>query len=252
MRITVLGKSPSWPDAGGACSGYLVQAGEFTLLLDCGSGVFGQLRLAVPYRSVDAVLITHLHSDHFFDLVPFSYALTLGPGAAEGRRPALFVPPGAGEVLRATLGAWGTPELIEQAFALQEYAPARELAIGPLRARLCEVPHFTRTFAVELREGERRFTFGADCGPNPELVAFARGTDLLMLEATQSEAGTAEQRGHLTPAEAGEHARAAQARRLVLTHFSDEADRSQIQTDAAAGFGGPVELAQAGAHYVVG
>ena len=32
MRITVLGKSPSWEDAGGACSGYLIQDGATSLL----------------------------------------------------------------------------------------------------------------------------------------------------------------------------------------------------------------------------
>ena len=44
MRITVLGKSPSWQDVGGACSGYLVQQDDFALLLDCGNGVFSKLR----------------------------------------------------------------------------------------------------------------------------------------------------------------------------------------------------------------
>ena len=42
MRITVLGKSPAWQDAGGACSGYLVEEGGRCLLLDCGNGVFGE------------------------------------------------------------------------------------------------------------------------------------------------------------------------------------------------------------------
>ena len=40
MRLTVLGKSPSWQDAGGACSGYLVEEGSTAVLLDCGNGVF--------------------------------------------------------------------------------------------------------------------------------------------------------------------------------------------------------------------
>ena len=44
MDLMVLGKSPAWQDAGGACSGYLVDAGGSCLLLDCGSGVFGKLR----------------------------------------------------------------------------------------------------------------------------------------------------------------------------------------------------------------
>ena len=79
MRITVLGKSPAWQDAGGACSGYLVEEGETTLLLDCGNGVFGKLREHVDYTDVDAVVISHVHADHFIDLVPYSYALLLTP-----------------------------------------------------------------------------------------------------------------------------------------------------------------------------
>jgi ribonuclease BN (tRNA processing enzyme) len=41
VELRVLGKSPAWQDAGGACSGYLVVDDGTTLLLDCGSGVFG-------------------------------------------------------------------------------------------------------------------------------------------------------------------------------------------------------------------
>ena len=49
MRITVLGKSPAWQDADGACSGYLVEGGGQTVLLDCGPGVFAKLRRFVDY-----------------------------------------------------------------------------------------------------------------------------------------------------------------------------------------------------------
>ena len=72
MRIKVLGKSPAWQDAGGACSGYLLEEGDTTLLLECGNGVFAKLREHVDYTDVDAVLVTHLHADHFVDLVPCS------------------------------------------------------------------------------------------------------------------------------------------------------------------------------------
>ena len=44
MRLTVLGKSPSWQDAGGACSGYLIEEGGDRVVLDCGNGVFSKLR----------------------------------------------------------------------------------------------------------------------------------------------------------------------------------------------------------------
>jgi len=72
LRITVLGKSPSWQDAGGACSGYLIQAGKTNVLLDCGNGVFGKLRERLDYVELDAVILSHLHADHWLDLVPYS------------------------------------------------------------------------------------------------------------------------------------------------------------------------------------
>ena len=90
MRITVSGKSPAWQDAGGACCGYLVeQEGETTVLLDCGGGVFGKLREHVDYTDVDAVVISHVHADHFIDLVPvlLRAAAHPAPAAGAGRRP---------------------------------------------------------------------------------------------------------------------------------------------------------------------
>lgn len=252
MRITVLGKSPAWQDAGGACSGYVVEAGGRCLLLDCGNGVFGKLRAARDFTDVGAVVISHLHADHFFDLVPYAYALAFSRQArAAGCRPALYAPPGARETFRRVTGAWEAAELIEQSFELREYEPGTEIALGALRLRFHEVPHFIRTHAVQIRDGERSFTYGADCAPNDEIVAFACDTDLLMLEATLEQPDEGGSRGHLTPAEAGEHARRAGARRLVLTHVSADHDAAQVRAEAEGAFGGPVELASEGAIYDV-
>src|ERR687890_784290 len=91
MRLTVLGKSPSWQDADGACSGYLLEDGETAVLLDCGNGVFSQLRKFRDYTQVNAVVLSHLHADHFLDLVPYAYALTYAP-----RQQPVPVPPWPG------------------------------------------------------------------------------------------------------------------------------------------------------------
>lgn len=263
LRITVLGKSPAWQDAGGACSGYLVRQGGTAVLLDCGNGVFGKLRERIEYVDVGAVVISHLHADHFLDLVPFAYALVYAPrqqpvpierwpGTDRPARPLLHVPPGARELFRRVVGAWGPEDLIERAFDLREYGPDEELEIGDLRARFHAVPHFVATHAVELSAPEGgRLTFGADSRPSEGLVRFARGTDLLLIEATLSRPERDGDRGHLTAAEAGEHGRRAGARRLVLTHHSDELDAAELRRAAEETFGGPVELAAEGATYEV-
>ena len=263
MRITVLGKSPAWPDAGGACSGYLLQADDHALLIDCGNGVFSKLRQHCDYVDVGSVLVTHLHADHFLDLVPYSYALVYAPrqqpvpvggwpGTEEPARPLLYAPAGAGQTFRQIARCWGKEDLIESAFDLREYEPSDQLELGSLRLRFCEVPHYTRTFAVEVTNSTgRRFTFGADCSPNDELVDFAQDTDLLLIEGTLPRPERTGERGHLTPSEAGDHGRRAAAKRLVLTHFSDELDREWVRDQATEAFGGPVELAEEGAVYKV-
>ena len=253
IRLTVLGKSPSWQDADGACSGYLVQSGPLALLLDCGSGVFAKLRRYESYARVDAVVISHLHADHVLDLVPFAYALTYGE--ATGRpRPQLHVPPGSRAALRQLCGAWGSETLIEDAFELGEYDPSGTLDVLGVQLRFQLVPHYVASHAVETRDGDARLVFSADCGPNDELARFARDADLLLIESTllDDEPIAADSRGgHLSAAQAGAIGRSAGVGRLVLTHFSDQLDAGQLRERAQAAFGGPVELAAEGASFTV-
>ncbi len=260
MRLTVLGKSPSWQDVDGACSGYLLEQDGTTVVLDCGNGVFAKMRRFVDYVDVDAVVLSHLHADHFLDLVPFSYALTYAPrqqpvpvarwpGTDHPARPLLYSPPGGTEVFRRVVGAWGNEDLIENAFALEEYAPDSALEIGPFRIDFTPVPHFLDTFAISVRANGARLAYGADSRPAPELVEFARDADLFLVEATLPRPERTGIRGHLTPEEAGAHAREAGAKRVVLTHISDELDQDMARDLAAEAFGGPVEVAADGAVY---
>ena len=257
MRITVLGKSPSWQDVNGACSGYLVEEQGCRLLVDCGNGVFAKLRRFTDYADVDAVVISHLHADHFLDLVPFSYALTYGPRAQSGAaraRPVLHAPPGARDCFRRVVGAWGNEDLIENAFDLREYDPAEVVHAGPLTLRFQPVPHFVPANAIEITSaanGGARFTFGADSGPSDALCGFARDTDLLLVEGTIPVPEPAGMRGHMTPAEAGEQGRKAGARRLVLTHLTDELDAARAEEEAERTFGATVEIAREGAVYEI-
>ena len=253
MRITVLGKSPAVPDADGACSGYLVSE-EGDVLVDCGTGVFSKLRSVCDPRAVKAVLITHVHADHIMDLLPYSHALSHVYGG--GAKPLLLGPPGSTAVLGQIAAAFGMTGQIEDAFITREYDPDRTVPVAGLEVSFREVPHFIRAWACDLRaQNGKRFTFGADCGPNDEIPRLAKGTDLLMLEATEGTTPHAKlnvaHRGHLTAREAGELGRRAQAKRLVLTHFSDMLDGEAVRREGAAGFGNPIELAVAGASFEV-
>jgi ribonuclease BN (tRNA processing enzyme) len=241
VRVRVLGKSPAWQDVDGACSGYLIEEGDFRLLLECGNGVFGKLRKQIDYTDLNACVISHCHADHTLDLVPYSYALAFAP-----RQQPVPVPPWPGTANPAR------PDLVERAFAATEYGPDAVLECGPFRIRFRAVPHFLPAYAIEVTSTAtgRRLVYGSDCAPNDELVEFATGADLLLIEATLPRPERTGPRGHLTAAEAGDHARRAEVGRAVLTHISDEEDRDVALAAAAATAGAvPVEIAATDAVY---
>ena len=260
MRLTVLGKSPAWQDAGGACSGYLIEEGDTALVVDCGNGVFAKLRERIDYTDVDAVAVTHMHADHFFDLFPFAYGLLLTPrqqpvpvagwpGTPDPARPRLIAPLGAGVTLRSIASAWGDEALVESAFRLEEYEEPAVVEVGADHASLRRGPalhpHVRDRGAGRRRHADhvrRRLLPQCDA-----LVEFARDTDLLVIEATLPRPERTGIRGHLTAEEAGEHARRAGAKSALLTHVSDELDAEQVAAEGSRGFGAPVTVASEGA-----
>ncbi len=233
-NLTVVGCSPSWQNAGECCSAYLVDTPDTRLLIDCGNGAFSRLRQVIDYASIDAIAITHTHGDHMLDLLPFAYALLYSPRALEVglRKPTLLLPPGGRERIRQIFGLIDRAELLDDAYDVVEYEAAEPVQVGSLVLEFAAVPHFVPTHAVSVRtQAGGRFVFGADHRPCEEIREFARGADLLMLEATLlvPEKGV---RGHMTSVEAATIASEAGVDRLVLTHMSDELPRESLLEQA--------------------
>ena len=264
MRITVLGKSPSWQDADGACSGYLVEAEDACLLLDCGNGVFSKLRRFRDYVDVDAVVVSHLHADHILDLVPFASALTYAPrqqpvpvdgqpGTDDPARPILLRAVRRRRTRSAACAAaagWTS----STSSAPSPCASTRRddrFDLGALAVRFQPVPHFLPTYAVEVTRGRRaahlRRGLLAQRGPQHVRRRHRPAAD-------RGHAAAPGARGPARPPDAGRGRRArprAGARRLVLTHISDELDASWARAEAERAFGGPVEIAREGAVYTL-
>jgi ribonuclease BN (tRNA processing enzyme) len=176
------------------------------------------------------------------------------PGTDAPAKPRLIAPPGARETFRRVVGAWGNDDLIENAFELEEYEETSTPEVGPLRFSFHSVPHFTETFAIRVsstNNGSGDLAYGADSSPSDDLCRFVEGADLLVIEATLPRPERTGIRGHLTPEEAGEHAKAAGVKQVVITHISDELDSTWARTEASKAFGGPVQVAREGASYQV-
>ncbi len=132
MRFTVLGRSPAVPNPGEACAGYLVEGGRSRVMVDIGPGTVAQLlRLCNPWE-LDAVVISHMHTDHFLDLVTMRYSFPWKDEANPKLR--VYLPPGAtAQMEHLALGA-GLPDYFARSFAFIEHdGDAR-----PSRSATCE------------------------------------------------------------------------------------------------------------------
>ena len=221
MKLTVIGCSPAWPNAGGAQSGYLVE-GDGRLLLDCGPGVLARIReLDGGWPRVDAVAITHFHLDHWGDLVPWIFGASFGPGR-EIPAPELWLPPGGLERLRAYGREMAFAERIETAFSPREYEDSTPFTAAGFHVTPLRLDHYSElTFGLRVSNHSSTLAYSGDTGPSPNLTELARDADLFLCEATLREPEPAE-RGHLSEDEAVEAFTASGARRLVVIHRPDE------------------------------
>ena len=214
MHLRVVGSSPAWPNPGGACSGYLV---DERLLLDCGPGVLAKLRERDAWPVVDAIAITHLHLDHWGDLVPWVWGALYGAGA-KLPKPRLLLPPDTSSVLGPLLETIGVERMLEQVFEVEEYEPGTEVEVAGLRLTPLPVVHYALDAYGFRVEGGATLAYSGDTAPCEPLVALARDADLFVCEATLDDPNEGDRRGHLTAEEAlSAHERAA-ARRLLITH----------------------------------
>ncbi|PRY00375.1 MBL fold metallo-hydrolase [Allonocardiopsis opalescens] len=246
MRLTIIGCSGSFPGPDGPASCYLVEAAGFRLLLDLGNGALGALQRHIGLYDVDAVYLSHLHADHCLDLCSYWVARTYAPDGAKPRIP-VYGPVGTADRMARAYDLDLDPGM-RTAFEFRELRPGR-FDLGPFRTEVDLVNHPVEAYGIRLEHGGGAIAYSGDTGPSANLVRLARGADVLLCEASFLDGPGNPPDMHLTGREAAEHARAADARRLVLTHLVPWVDSKRVYDEAVAAFDGPVELARSGASY---
>ncbi|HEY0395828.1 MAG TPA: MBL fold metallo-hydrolase [Candidatus Elarobacter sp.] len=242
----MVGSSSSIPRPDRACSSYLVDDGETPVVLDLGTGAFAQLRAHADYDRLGAVVISHMHADHFIDLIPLRYALRYGARRRPAKLP-VYLPPGGIALLRGMVSALpreAGDDFLQTVFDLAEYDPARPLALGGATLRFAHTAHYIPAFAMRWERAGTSVVYSADTAPDERVVALARECDVFLCEATlrhgQTEPGL---RGHSSAAEAAAMARDAGVRRLVLTHYGEESTSRDLDQAAREIFSGEIVVA---------
>ncbi len=242
------------PRPGGASSSYLLEAGGVAVLLDAGPGSMAKLQLAIEYTRLDAIVISHVHADHFFDLVPLRQGLRHGPLSRADRLPLFLPPAGAAslEALQRAVSPDAPGDFFDAVYAVEEYDPARPLQIGGVSLRFARTRHYIEGYAIRADAGEASVTYSSDTAPCDAVVDLARQTSLFLCEAALGLDEESGERGHCSAEEAGEMAQRAEAQRLVLTHYGSAYAPQRLVDAAKRRFGGHTEAAEDGLVFGLG
>ncbi len=268
MELTLLGTGCPVVDTARYGPAQLLRHGDRAVLVDCGSGVTQRLVAAgSPGRGLDAVLLTHLHSDHIVDL----FQLVLSSWHQGRDRPQLvYGPPGTRRYVEGLMALW-RPELDQRiaherrpssaALAVQvtEIAPGEVLTFGGLTVRVVEVDHrpVRHAYGFVFEAAGRRLALSGDTRRCLALIEAARGADLLLhevfvhrelpvVEGVRTRETVDNVAGyHTLSSEVGKVAAEAGVRCLALTHFVPPAcDRQALLAEVAADFPGPVVIGE--------
>ena len=228
MRITFLGCGDAFGSGGRFNTCFMVDkphadAGGLRFLIDCGAtSLVAMKRQGVNPDSIDAVFLTHLHGDHFGGL-----AFLLLQAAIEktrDKRLTIAGPPGAEQSIRAAMEALfpgsGTTQFpFPLDFISLEVGLAAQVRGVTVEAFAADHGAGMQCFSLRLSIGGKSIAYTGDTAWGDNVMSAGRGADLLIAEAYFFDRVVGK---HTSYFQIDENAEAIGARRIILTHMSDD------------------------------
>ena len=250
LQLDVLGAGPAYTDRAGATgAAYLVRHGPTAVLLDLGQGSFPRLAAALEPSSLDAVVVSHLHPDHFVDLVALRHYLrwefkpprhvrVLAPAGLTRRLDALHDQPGFTD---ATLD-------------LEDVIPGLR-TIGTMTVEARRVTHTRDSHAYRIARADGTgpgLVYSGDCGRAEDLDALVRPGDTLLWEVSFGPGPVQPGAIHLDGPAVAALANRTGIGTVLLTHLQMGFDESATIESVRSTFPGLVSLVAPGDRFTIG
>lgn len=249
LRLDVLGAGPAYADRPGAVgAAYLVRGGGSSLVLDLGQGAFTRLAATVEPSTLTAVAVSHLHPDHFVDLVPLRHYLRWEFSPA--RRVRVTGPLG----LAARLDALHDEPGFCAASLDVEQLVAGVMAVGGLTLEARRIIHTTDSygFRVTVDADGPGLVYSGDCGRAEDLDPLVRPGDALLCEVSFGPGPVEPGAQHLDGPAVGALARRTNAGHVLLTHLQMGYDEAETIDSVRRHFEGLVTLVSPGDRFIIG
>jgi len=242
-KVTILGSGTCVPSLSRSACSVLIESGHTRLLLDTGPGTMRRLlETETSIFDISVIFYSHLHPDHTAELVPFLFA-TKYPGSHSRQKP-LTIIAGKGfsrffKGLTSVYGEWIM--LGDDMFKIVELDTAGSdcLYIEGFKVASTPVEHREESLAYRITGPDKKsIVYSGDTDFSENLVSLSEGADLLICESAMPD--SMKMPGHLTPSLAGEIATRAGVKKLVLTHFYPECDKSDIANECSRTYSGKI------------
>jgi ribonuclease BN (tRNA processing enzyme) len=251
LELVVLGAGPAYSDRPGDLgSGFFLRSGDDGIVLDLGQGTFNPLAVAFEPAGLAAVAVTHLHPDHFIDLIPLRHYVCR-PELRPTRRIRLIAPLGIADRLDA---AWGQDGFTAAAFELELPPTDGPIAVGSVTIEAGLVTHAGESCAyrVALPDASRPgIVYSGDIGDPDDLRPLIRPGDTLLAEATFGPGPVPDGMQHLDAPTVGQLAAETGVGQLIIAHVRMGYDLQATQEAARGAFGGPTAVARPGDRFDV-
>jgi ribonuclease BN (tRNA processing enzyme) len=231
MRLQFIGSGDAF-GSGGRFNTCLHLTGEgIDALIDCGaSSLIAMKRLDIDRNAIDTILLTHFHADHFAGVPFFVLDAQL---VAKRTRPLLIAgPPGLRAWYDRVFAATFPGERkLPFPLALQEVEIGKPNAIGALRVTSYPMRHDDKAgpcLAYRIEAGGKTLSYSGDGEWTDALAQAAAGADLFVCECYMFEKIV---RAHMSFATLREKLPATGAKRVILTHMSEDMLRRLRDTD---------------------
>ena len=246
----MLGAGPAYTDRAGASgAAYLVRHGPTSLLLDLGQGSFPRLAGALEPSTLDAVVISHLHPDHFIDLVALRHYLHWQFKPA--RRVRVLAPAG---LTRRIDALHEDPGFTASSLDVEDVAPGI-WAVGTLMLEARRVTHTGDSHAYRVAPAEGSgpgLVYTGDCGRAEDVDALVRPGDTLLSEVSFGPGPIPPDAFHLDGPAVAALANRTGVGAVLLTHLQMGFDEAATIESVRTTYEGPVTLVNSGDRFAIG
>ena len=247
LSVTILGSGTCVPSLKRSSCSVLLRTGDNILLFDSGAGTMRRLLEAgVEIFDVSFIFYSHFHPDHTSELVPFLFSNKYPDGSR--RKKPLTLVAGKGflkfyENLKLVYGHWIEldPDLLKIIELDNTHHDMRRF--DDFKVESIPVEHNPESIAYRITGPDgQSVVYSGDTDFSENLVILSKDADLLICESALPD--ELKVKGHLTPSLAGEIAKRANVRKLVLTHFYPECDQADVKKECRKTYSGPLILAE--------